>query len=92
MEKNILSCSDSSFLMLEQELLGMEMAEFKINMEYCWSDGKGLTDLTADKKKKSRKTAAVPATPVRRSTRVRERQHDTVDEQEEQAEAEMELN
>lgn len=67
------------------------MAEFKINMEYCWSDGKGSTDLSADKKKKSRK-AVVPATPIRRSTRVRDRQQESVDDDQVEEEAEMEVN
>lgn len=74
------------------------MAEFKVNPEYCWSDGKGLVDLSKDiagKKtvKKSRKVAEVPATPTRRSARVRNkhRAEDAVPEQMEEEAPEMEV-
>lgn len=70
-----------------------------MNMEYCWSEGNGLVDLSQDEAikkmgKRSRKTVEVPATPTRRSARVRNKQRaeETVAEQMEEEAPEMELN
>lgn len=72
----------------QQEHLGIQMAEFKVEIECCWSEGKGLIDVRKELEKKSvrkvRKAAEVPATPTRRSARVKKMQH--VDEMQEQEE------
>lgn len=73
------------------------MAEFKMNMEYCWNEEKGLINLTDDtatveKVKKSKQ--AVAKVPVRRSARVKNKEsaeQEAVAEQEDE-EAEMEVN
>lgn len=82
------------------ELLGIEMAEFKVNIEGMWSESNGFMDFKEDllkkttpvkekKVKKSTKTVA-PETPLRRSSRNKTKTKTTVVAEEDQPDVVME--
>ena len=71
------------------------MAEFKMCVEFCWNEEKGLIDLSKETTKTTTKARRkVPATPTRRSERVKRLQYvdETQEEEAEQEEPAMELN